>query len=326
MKALVHAEYGGPEVVRLAEVPTPVIGAKDVLVAVHASSANPADIAVMTGRPALIRAASGLRRPRAQVLGRDFAGVVEEVGSEVTGIRVGDEVFGEASQTFAQYASVRPAQVTPKPANLTFEQAATVPLAGVTAWQAWDRAGLKQGQRVLVNGASGGVGHFAVQIARALGAQVTAVCSGGNTQMVQALGAEHVIDYRESDYTSLGQQYDVIFDAVVTHSLADTRRALAPSGVYLSVGTSPATGPGEGGPLGPLPAIMGVLARSVIARPQRLVVVSATANRGLDELAALLEAGSVVPFIERSFPLDQGADALRLVAAHHARGKVAITI
>lgn len=326
MKAVVHAEYGGPEVLRWAEVPTPTIGAKDVLVAVRASSANPADIAFMTGRPALVRVTSGLRRPRAQVLGRDLAGVVEAIGSDVTGLRVGDEVYGEASQAFAQYASVRPNQVARKPANLTFEQAATVPLAGLTAWQAWDRAGLQPGQRVLVNGASGGVGHFAVQIARALGARVTAVCSGGNAEMVQALGAEHVIDYRESDYTTLGQRYDVIFDAVVTHSLADTRRALAPSGVYLSVGTSPATGPGAGGPLGPLPTIAGVLVRSVTSRPQRLVVVSAKPNLGLDELTALVEAGSVTPFIEQSFALERAAEALRLVATHHARGKVAITV
>jgi NADPH:quinone reductase-like Zn-dependent oxidoreductase len=326
MKAVIHSEYGGPDVLRLAEVPTPVIGPKDLLVRVHGSSANPADVAFMSGRPALVRAASGLRRPRAQVLGRDFAGVVDAIGDDVTGVRIGDEVFGEASQAFAEYVSVRPNQVARKPANLTFEQAATVPLAGVTAWQAWDRAGLQAGQRVLVNGASGGVGHFAVQIAKALGAQVTAVCSGANAEMMQALGAEHVIDYRESDFTTLGQRYDVIFDAVVTHRLADTRRALAPSGTYLSVGTAPAKGPGEGGPLGPLPGIAGVLARSVTARPQRLMVVSAKPNVGLAELTALVEEGSVAPFIERSFPLDAAADALRLVAGHHARGKVAITV
>jgi NADPH:quinone reductase-like Zn-dependent oxidoreductase len=247
------------------------------------------------------------------------------VGAAVTGFRVGDEVYGEAGQAYAQFAAVPQASLSRKPTNLTMPQAATVPLAGLTAWQALARAQVQPGMRVLVNGASGGVGHFAVQIARAQGGEVTAVCSGGNAAMVSELGAAHVIDYRAQDYTTLGQQYDVIFDAVVSHPLAESRRALAPDGVYLSVGTAPDTGPGEGGPLGPLPAIAAVALRARTARPQRLVVVSATPNRGIAELTALIEAGHVTPFIERTFPLAEVPEALHELATHRTRGKIAIT-
>jgi NADPH:quinone reductase-like Zn-dependent oxidoreductase len=326
MKAIVHREYGSPDGLRLEEVDRPTIGDKDVLVRVMASSVNPADLAVVTGRPALVRTASGLRRPRKQVPGRDLAGVVEEVGSAVTGLQPGDEVYGEAGQAYAEPAVVRPAQLWPKPANLTFTQAATVPLAGLTAWQALDRTPIRSGQRVLVNGASGGVGHFALQIARAKGAEVTAVCSGRNADMVRGLGAEHVIDYQRLDYTTLGQVYDVIVDVVVTHPLSDTRRALAPTGVYLAVGTSPDSGPGAGGLLGPLPALAGVAMRSMTARPQRLVVVSATPNRGIAALTALIESGAVCPVIERTYPLAQVPDALRHLATHHVAGKLAVEV
>jgi NADPH:quinone reductase-like Zn-dependent oxidoreductase len=326
MRAIVQDAYGSPGVLRLAEVDRPVIGDDGVLVRVRASSVNPADLAVVTGRPGLVRLASGLRRPRRPVPGRDLAGVVEAVGPAVTGVRPGDEVHGEAGQAFAEYAAVRPEQLWPKPANLTFEQAATLPLAGLTAWQALDRASIRPGQRVLVHGASGGVGHFAVQIAKAQGAEVTAVCSGRSAEMVAGLGADHVIDYGIADYTTLGQRYDAIVDVVVTHRLSDVRRALAPHGVYLSVGTAPGTGPGEGGLLGPLPSIAGVVARSLAARPQRLVAVAATANRGLAELTALVESGAVTPHIERTYPLAEVPDALRHLASHHVRGKLAITV
>lgn len=326
MKAIVYHEYGSPDVLRPADIDPPTIGDRDVLVRVRASSVNPADLAVVTGRPSLIRAVTGLRRPRKQVPGRDLAGVVEAVGAAVAGLQPGDEVYGEAHQTYAEYAAVSPAQLSRKPANLTFEQAAAVPLAGLTAWQALEKAQIRSGQRVLVNGASGGVGHFAVQIAKAQGADVTAVCSRRNAELVTSIGADHVIDYQQSDYTTLGQQYDVIVDVVVTHRLADTRRALAPAGVYLSVGTSPGSGPGEGGMIGPLPAIAAVAIRSMTARPQRLVAVSAKPNRGIAELTSLIEAGSVTPAVERTFPLAEVPDALRQLATHHVRGKLAITI
>lgn len=326
MKAIVYHEYGSPDVLRLADIEPPTIGDREVLVRVRASSVNMADLAVVTGRPNLIRAVTGLRRPRKQVPGRDLAGVVEAVGAAVAGLRPGDEVYGEATQAYAEYAAVSPASLSRKPANLTFEQAATVPLAGLTAWQALEMAQLRPGQRVLVNGASSGVGHFAVQIAKAQGAQVTGVCSGRNSDLVTGLGADHVIDYQHSDYTTLGVQYDVIVDVVVTHSLADTRRALTPSGVYLCVGTSPDKGPGEGGMLGPFPDLAGVVIRSMTARPQRLVTVSAKPNVGIAELTSLIESGSVTPSIERTFPLAEVPDALRHLATHHARGKLAITI
>jgi NADPH:quinone reductase-like Zn-dependent oxidoreductase len=326
MRAIVHHEYGDPGVLRLADIPIPVIGDRQVLVAVRASSVNMGDLATVTGRPTLIRAVTGLRRPRAPVPGRDIAGVVEAVGAAVTGLRPGDEVYGEAAQAYAEHAAVSPDQLAPKPVNLTFEQAGTVPLAGLTAWQALERAGITPGQRVLVNGASSGVGHFAVQIAVAQGAEVTGVCSGRNAQLVSSLGASHVIDYQGCDYTTLGTQYDVIVDVVVTHPLADNRRVLAPTGVYLSVGTAPATGPGEGGLLGPIPAIAGVVVRSMTSRSQRLAVVSATPNRGIRQLTALIESGSVTPSIERTYPLAEVPDALRHLATHHARGKLAITV
>lgn len=326
MRAIVAHQYGSPDLLRLEEIARPTMGVSDVLVRVMASSVNPADLAVVTGLPGLVRVASGLRRPRKQVPGRDLAGVVEEVGSGVTGLRPGDEVYGEAGQSYADYAVVRPTQLSPKPANLSFTQAAAVPLAGLTAWQALKKTPIGAGMRVLVTGASGGVGHFAVQIARAKGAEVTAVCSGRNAQMVTSLGADHVIDYEQSDFTTLGQRYDVIVDVVVTHPLADTRRALAREGVYLSVGTSPESGPGAGGLLGPLPTMAGLAMRSLTARPQRLVVVSATPNRGLADVTRLIEAGAVTPFIERTYPLAGVPDALRHLATHRVRGKLAIEV
>lgn len=326
MRAIVQHQYGSPDLLRLEEVDRPTIGDEDVLVRVLASSVNPADLAVVTGLPALVRTASGLRRPRKQVPGRDLAGIVDEVGSAVTGLRPGDEVYGEAGQSYADYVVVRPAQLWPKPGNLSFTQAAAVPLAGLTAWQALEKTPIGAGMRVLVTGASGGVGHFAVQIAKAKGAEVTAICSGRNAPMVTSLGADHVIDYQRSDFTTLGQLYDVIVDVVVTHPLADTRRALAPEGVYLSVGTSPDSGPGAGGLLGPLPTMAGLAMRSLTARPQRLVVVSAKPNHGLADLTRLIESGVVTPFIERTYPLAGVPDALLHLATHRVRGKVAIEV
>jgi NADPH:quinone reductase-like Zn-dependent oxidoreductase len=326
MRAIVQHGYGSPDLLRVEEIDRPTIGDKDVLVRVLASSVNPADLAVVTGLPALVRPASGLRRPRKPVPGRDLAGVVEEVGSAVTGVRPGQEVYGEAVQSFAEFAVVRPAQLSPKPVNLSFTQAASVPLAGLTAWQALERSPISAGQRVLVTGASGGVGHFAVQIAKARGAEVTAVCSAGNVEMVTGLGADHVIDYQRSDFTTLGHRYDIIVDVVVTRPLADARRALTPQGIYLSVGTSPGSGPGAGGLLGPMPAIAGVALRSLTSRPQRLVVVSARPNRGILDLTAMIESGAVTPFIERTYALAEVPDALRHLATHHARGKLAIDV
>jgi NADPH:quinone reductase-like Zn-dependent oxidoreductase len=326
MRAIVQYQYGSPNLLRIQEIERPTIGDEEVLVRVLASSVNPADLAVVTGLPALVRTASGLRRPRKQVPGRDLAGVVEAVGSAVTGLQPGQEVYGEAGQSYAEYTVARPTQLAPKPTNLSFTEAAAVPLAGLTAWQALDKVTIAPGQRVLVTGASGGVGHFALQIAKARGAEVTAVCSGRNAEMVTGLGADHVIDYQQSDFTTLGQHYDVIVDVVVTHALADARRALTPTGVYLSVGTSPGSGPGAGGLLGPMPSIAGVALRSLTTRRQRLVVVSARPNRGILDLTTLIESGAVTPYIERTYPLAEVPDALRHLATHRARGKLAIDV
>ena len=227
MQAITQRAYGSSEVLALGTVGRPVPKADEVLIAVHASSLNFADIAMITGRPSLIRTVSGLRKPKHPVPGKDLAGVVEAVGADVTDLQVGDEVFGEAvAGTWAQHVCVPAKLVAPKPANLTFEQAATLPLAAGTALDC--AAGIRPGQKVLVNGASGGVGSFAVQVAKALGAEVTGVCSGRNVELVRGLGADHVIDYERSDFTSDGTRYDVIIDLVGNRSLAACRRALAP--------------------------------------------------------------------------------------------------
>jgi len=319
MQAIVQRAYGTSEVLAHTTAPRPVPKADEVLIAVRASSLNFADIAMITGRPSLIRAVSGLRKPKHPVPGKDLAGVVEEVGADVTDLQVGDEVFGEAvAGVWAQYVCVPAKLLARKPANLTFEQAATLPLAAGTALDC--AAGVQPGQKVLVNGASGGVGTFAVQVAKALGAEVTGVCSGRNVELVRGLGADHVIDYERSDFTSDGTRYDVVIDLVGNRSLAACRRALAPHGTLaLSFG-------GPGRIIGP----MARLAQAVVVNlfvGQHLRPVAATASRSkLDRLRELAEAGSLTPAIERTYPLTDAPEAVRRLVAEHARGKTVITV
>ena len=327
MKAVRYHRYGGPDVLELQEVDTPAAGDGEVLVRIRAASVNPLDWHFMRGAPYLVRAMAGLSRPKpsASRLGADMAGTVEAVGQNVTGFQPGDEVFGglEERGTLAEYISVRAdAVVLQKPAGLTFEQAAAVPVAAFTALQALrDKGRVQSGQKVLINGASGGVGTFAVQIAKALGAEVTGVCSTGNVGMVASIGADQVVDYTREDFTRAERRYDLLIDIAGSRSLAETRRVLVPKGVLVVVG-----GPNKGRWIGPFGRTIRMLLQSP-AVSQRMVSFLAHQNR--DDLAVLrqlLDAGKVTPVIDRTYRLNQVAEAVRYLETGHARGKVVITI
>ena len=327
MKAVRYHRYGGPDVLELQEVDTPAAGDGELLVRVRAASVNPLDWNFMRGAPYLVRMMAGLSRPKpsASRLGADMAGTVEAVGQNVTGFQPGDEVFGglEERGTLAEYISVRAdAVVLQKPAGQTFEQAAAVPVAAFTALQALrDKGRVQPGQKVLVNGASGGVGTFAVQIAKALGAEVTGVCSTANVGMVASIGADHVVDYTREDFTRAERRYDLLIDIAGNRSLAETRRVLVPKGVLVVVG-----GPNKGRWIGPFGRTIRMLLQSP-AVSQRMVSFLAHQNR--DDLAVLrqlLDAGKVTPVIDRTYRLNQVAEAVRYLETGHARGKVVITV
>jgi NADPH:quinone reductase-like Zn-dependent oxidoreductase len=323
MKAAVYRCYGSPDVVKLEPVPKPTLEDDRMLVKVHAASVNPLDWHYMRGKPYIMRAGAGMGTPGDIWLGVDFAGTVEAVGKSVRQFKPGDAVFGGADGSFAEYVNVRAAgSVAAKPANLTFEQAAALPVAAVTALQALRDVGkLQAGQKVLVNGASGGVGTFAVQIAKALGAEVTAVCSTRNVATARSIGAARVIDYTQEDFTRGPQRYDLIIDNVGSHSLSEYRRVLTPKGILVIVG-----GPSDDPWLGPLTAAI----KAVLVRPfvsQKLSFFMADLNQNdLNTLAQLAAAGKLTPVIDRRYPLDDTAAALQYVEAGHARGKVVITV
>jgi NADPH:quinone reductase-like Zn-dependent oxidoreductase len=323
MKAIVQESYGGPEALEFRDIPAPVAGDDEVLVEVRAAALNAWDWHMMRGDPYLSRLMVGaLRRPKRTVRGRDVAGVVTAVGRNITAFRPGDEVYGDlwaAEGAFAEYASVPGNQLARKPANVTFEQAAAVPLAANTALMGLrDVADVQAGQRVLVNGASGGVGTFAVQLAKSFGAHVTGVCRTRNTDLVRELGADEVIDYTRDDFTT--RRYDVVFDLVGNRTLAELRRAapvvvLSGGGVYRG-----------GSVVGPI----GLIVRSQLLRPfvrQRLVVLGEKpSTRNLDTLRELIEAGEVTPVVDRTYPLPETAAAIRYLEEEHARAKVVITV
>jgi NADPH:quinone reductase-like Zn-dependent oxidoreductase len=322
MKAIVHDRYGPPDVLELRAVDRPVIKDDEVLVRVRAAAVNFGDWAIMRGWPYVLRLASGLRGPRVMVRGRDVAGRVEAVGAAVTHLRPGDEVYAEtATGSFAEYARVPERVVAPKPAALTFEQAAAVPVAATAALQCLRDGGrVGPGMSVLINGASGGVGTFAVQIAKAFGADVTGVCSARNAELVRSLGADHVIDYARVDFTRAEPRYDVIVDLVGNHSLASCRQALKPRGVLvLSSG-------GGNRWFGPI----GRLLRAIVVSPfvrQRLRPVAARRSRDdLEAITALIESGAVSPTIDRTYPLSDVAEAVRYFEEEHARAKIVITV
>ena len=322
MQAMVQDRYGSAAVLETREIDKPAIGEHEVLIRVRAAGVNPADWAIMSGLPYIARPVYGLRRPKHSVRGTDVAGTVEAVGPGVSQFQVGDEVFGWCTGSYAEYAAASEDALALKPANLTFEQAAAVPMAGFVALQALrDHGHVTAGQKVLINGASGGIGTFAVQIAKSLGAEVTGVCSTRNVEMVRSIGADHVIDYTKDDFTQNGVRYDFILDNVANRSLTELRRALTPTGTLI---------PNGGGFDHRWMASGGRLIRAVVLFKfggQTLGNFLMSANQAdLLTLKAMLEAGTVVPVVGRTFPLSETAKALDLVGQGHARGKVAITV
>jgi NADPH:quinone reductase-like Zn-dependent oxidoreductase len=323
VKAIRYHRYGPPDVLELVDVDVPTIADDEILVRVRAASVNPLDFHFMRGTPYLVRLSSGLRRPRETALGVDLAGEVEAVGTNVTGVAPGDAVFGARTGAFAEYVRIRHDKVVlPKPDNLTMEQAAAVPIAGFTALQALrDKANVQPGQNVLVNGAGGGVGTFAVQLAKAFGAEVTAVGSTGKVELMRRLGADRVVDYTREDYTREPARYDAIIDMAGNHTLSENRRVLTPKGVHVGVG-----GPDGGQWIGP---VIGVLKPAVMSPfvSQKLSVFLARNRRDdLAVLARMLAAGQVTPVIDRTYPLAEAAEALRYLEQGHAQGKVVLTI
>jgi NADPH:quinone reductase-like Zn-dependent oxidoreductase len=322
MKAITQDTYGSTDVLELRDVDRPMIGADEVLIRVRAAGVNIADWAVMSGLPYIARPAYGFRRPKADVRGTDVAGTIEAVGSAVTRFEVGDDVFGASDGSYADFTAASESKVARKPSNLTYEQAAAVPMAGLVALQALrDHGHVGPGQKVLINGASGGIGTFAIQIAKALGAHVTGVTSTRNVALVRSLGADEVIDYTKDDFTAIDRQYDFILDNVSNHSLSELRRALTPSGVLVPNGGNFANRWFAGGGR----ILRAVVLSQFISQKLRNFLVSTTAE-DLDALRDLIEAGKVTPVIDRAYPLEEARAAIDHVSAGHARGKVAITV
>jgi NADPH:quinone reductase-like Zn-dependent oxidoreductase len=313
MKAMTQDRYGSPDVLELREIDTPQIGDGDVLVRVHAASVHVGDWILMRGVPYALRLVSGPRRPKHPVPGTDVAGTVAAVGKDVTALRPGDAVFGWCTGAFAEYACAGEDHFLPMPANLSFAQAAAVGVSATTALQLLrDRGKVRPGEKVLINGASGGVGTFAVQIAKAFGAEVTGVCGTRNVEMVRSLGADHVIDYTQEDFTAGGRRYDFILDNVGNHSLSDTRRALTPDGRL-----QPNGGGHSGDALG---TVIKALVTSRFVRQQLGPSVKVANRADLIALKELIEAGKVTPVIDGMYPLSETPAAIGHVGAGHARG------
>jgi NADPH:quinone reductase-like Zn-dependent oxidoreductase len=322
MKAIVQEKFGSPsDVLELKEIGKPLIDDDEVLVRVHAASIHIGDSHMTKGVPYIMRPIFSLSRAKNGVPGSDIAGVVEDVGESVTQFGPGDEVFGWCKGAFAEYAFTSHDALTLKPANLTFEQAAAVGVSAFTALQALrDRGKVQAGQKVLITGASGGVGTFAVQIAKSFGATVTGVCSTRNMDMVRSLGADNVIDYTQEDFTRSGQRYDLILDNVGNHSLSDTRKALEPRGVLLPNGAP------VSGWVGGLGHVLGALVSSLLVTQQGRSFVSMPNKEDLATLKGLVESGAIEPVIDRTFPLSKTAEAIEHVGAGHSQGKSVITV
>jgi NADPH:quinone reductase-like Zn-dependent oxidoreductase len=319
MQAIVQDRYGSADVLETRDIEKPEIGANEVLVRVRAASIHVGDWILMTGSPFVMRMATGLRKPKNPVPGTDVAGTVEAVGNDVRGLRPGDDVFGWCTGAFAEYASASEDHFVLKPANLTFEQAAAVGVSATTALQLLrDDGHVQPGQKVLINGASGGVGTFAVQIAKSFGAEVTGVTSTKNLDLARSIGADHVIDYTGEDFRKGVPRYDLILDNVGDHSMADTRRALAPDGMLLSNG-----GGHTGGKLG---RVIRLTVVSMFVRQQGKPSVKTQNRADLLVLKELVEAGKVTPVIDGTFALGETREAIGHVAAGHARGTVVITM
>lgn len=322
MKAIAYRCYGSPDVLEFADTEKPTPADDDVLVKIHAASVNPLDWHYMRGSPYIMRLMSGLGAPEDTRLGVDFAGTVEAVGSKVTRFKPGDEVFGGAGGAFAEYLTIREDRaLATKPANMTFEQAASVPIAAITALQALrDKGQVKRRQKVLINGASGGVGTFAVQIAKSFGAEVTGVCSTRNVEMVRSIGADHVFDYTEEDYTRSGQRYDLIVDMVGNHSPFANSRVLNPEGTLVLVGGA------KGKWIAPLVNPIKALVLSWFVDQKIITLLARLGPDDLNFLADLMQAGTMTPVIDRRYPLSKVPEAIRYSEAGRARGKIVINV
>jgi NADPH:quinone reductase-like Zn-dependent oxidoreductase len=325
MKAIVYCDYGLDNL-KLEDVEKPVPTDDQILVRVRAASVNPYDWHFIEGTPKIMRAMGvGLRKPKDTRLGVDFSGTVEAVGKNVTQFKPGDEVFGGRGGAFAEYVCPRANRaVALKPSNVTFEEAASVNIAGITALQALrDKGKVQAGQKVLINGASGGVGTFAVQIAKSLGADVTGVCSTRNIDLVRSLGADRVIDYTKKDFAKSDQRYDVILDNVPNHSLSEIRRVLNPKGKYVLIGGG---GPNDNTWIGPFGRIIQTAVLSPFIGQQMGMMMADANQKDLTILADMMQSGKLKPVIDRNYKLDQVPDAIRYVEAGHARGKVVIAV
>jgi NADPH:quinone reductase-like Zn-dependent oxidoreductase len=321
MKAITYTEYGSPDVLQFREVARPVPSDAEVLVRIRAASVNPLDWHFMRGTPYFLRLMTGWRRPGFTRLGVDAAGTVEAIGRNVAQFRPGDEVFGPCRGAFAEFVCVAEDRLVLKPANVTFAQAAAVPVAAISALQALrDHGRIQPGQKVLINGAAGGVGTFAVQIARSFGAEVTGVCSTGKVDLVKSLGVHHVVDYTHEDFTRGGPQYDLILDAVGNCAPSDLRQVLKPWGTAVLVG-----GPNEGRWLGPMTGMLKAIVSSWFARRKMRPFLARMNKADLIVMQELLQAGKITPVIDRTYPLHEVPAAIRYLEAGHARGKVVIT-
>ena len=322
MKAIVYHNYGSPDVLKCEEIEKPTAGDDEVLIRVRAASVNPLDWHFMRGKPVFVRLMiGGLRKPKVTRLGVDLAGQVEAVGRNVTRFRPGDEVFGTKRGAFAEYVCANENKLALKPANVTFEQAAAVPVAGCTALQGLrDKGRIQPGQKVLINGAAGGVGTFAVQIAKSFGADMTGVCSTRNIDMIRSIGADHVVDYTQEDFTQSGRRYDLLFDCMGNHSLSACGRAMSPRGICVAVG----------GPASSSIVILAGMRKALLWSQfgsQKVVSFIASTNKeDLGILKELMEAKKVTPIIDRRYTLSEVPEAIRYLEEGHARGKVVITV
>jgi NADPH:quinone reductase-like Zn-dependent oxidoreductase len=323
MKAIVQDTYGSADVLVLSDIDVPEVGDDEVLIRVHAAGVHIGDAHLMTGLPYLMRIAGvGLRAPKVRVRGTDVAGTVEAIGKDVTKFEMGDEVFGICDGAFAEHATGRTGKLAPKPANLTFDQAATVPTSGSTALQGLRKVGkVETGQKVLIIGAAGGVGSFAVQIAKAFGAHVTGVCSTTKVDLVRSIGADEVIDYTQDDFVDAGQRYDLILDTAGNRSVSHLRQALAARGILVIVGAE-----GGGRWFGGIGRQLGAQMLSPFVGQKLGTFIAKVEGEDLLALKELIEAGKVTPVIETTYPLGEVADAIRHLEEGHVRGKVVISV
>lgn len=322
MKAVTYRCYGSPDVLEYGDVEKPVPADSEVLVRVRAAAVNPLDWHYMRGSPYFMRLGTGIGAPKDPTMGVDFAGTIEAVGANVTRFKVGDEVFGGRSGAFAEYLAMpEDRALVLKPANVSFEQAAAVPIAAITALQALrDKGELEPGQKVLINGASGGVGTFAVQIAKAMGAEVSGVCSTRNVEMVRSIGADHVFDYKKENYTESGDQYDLIVDMVSNHSLSANRSVLAENGRLVIVGGA------KGDWLAPLLRPIGAMLQGPFVDHEMITLLARLEQSDLELLADMMQGGRVTPVLDRTYALSEIADAIRYSEEGRARGKIIVSI